>query len=126
MKEASERERYWQAHRVAWQSSGLSQRAYCQREGLSFSAFGYWRSRGKAMAQAPLPAFVPVLIEAPAMKVEEAAGVGVSSRFPAPICSGHGTGVEVRLAHGRTIVVAENFDESVLARVIRVVEQVPC
>jgi hypothetical protein len=125
MKEEGERERYWQAHRVAWQSSGLSQRAYCQREGLSFSAFGYWRSRVKAMGQAPLPAFMPVLIEAPAVKAEEAEGA-VGSGSPAPISPGLGAGVEIRLKSGRTIVVAEHFDEVVLARVIRVVEQVPC
>jgi hypothetical protein len=124
MKEEGERERYWQAHRVAWQSSGLSQRAYCQREGLSFSAFGYWRGRVKAMGQATLPAFVPVLIEAPAL-VEEAE-VAAGSGTPAPISPGHGAGVEIRLKSGRTIVVAEHFDEAVLARVIRVVEQVPC
>jgi transposase len=124
MKEEGERERYWKAHWAAWQSSGLSQRGYCQQQGLSYSAFGYWRGRLKAMASMPTT-FVPVLIEGPSVTVE-AAEVVVGSGSPAPICSGLGTGVEVRLAHGRTIVVAENFDESVLARVIRVVEQVPC
>lgn len=125
MKEESERERYWQAHRVAWQSSGLSQRAYCQREGLSFSAFGYWRSRVKARVEARLPAFVPVLIEAPAVKAEAAEGV-VGSGAPEPISPGLGTGVEIRLKSGRTIVVSEHFDEALLARVIRIVEQAPC
>ena len=28
-----------------WQPSGLSQRAYCAREGLKFSTFDYWRRR---------------------------------------------------------------------------------
>ncbi|WP_052808354.1 IS66 family insertion sequence element accessory protein TnpA [Methyloterricola oryzae] len=125
MKKEGERERYWQAHRIAWQSSGLSQRAYCQREGLSFSAFGYWRSRVKARVEASLPAFVPVLIEEPAVKAEEAERVA-GSESPALISPGFGTGVEIRLKSGRTIVVSEHFDEAVLARVIRVVEQVPC
>jgi hypothetical protein len=125
MKEESERERYWQAHRMAWQSSGLSQRAYCQREGLSFSAFGYWRSRMNATPATPAATFVPLLIEAPAVKAEEAE-VAVGSGSPAPISPGLGAGVEVRLKSDRTIVVAENFDEAVLAKVIRVVEQVPC
>lgn len=33
----------WAAHVAAWQSSGLSQSAYCRRQGLSLASFGYWR-----------------------------------------------------------------------------------
>ena len=36
---------YWTQHRHAWQSSGLTQRTYCNREGLSFPAFAYWCKR---------------------------------------------------------------------------------
>lgn len=34
---------YWRQHFTRWQSSGLSQRAYCAREGLALSTFDYWR-----------------------------------------------------------------------------------
>jgi hypothetical protein len=125
MKEEGERERYWQSHRIAWHSSGLNQRAYCQREGLSFSAFGYWRSRMNATPTTLAATFVPVLIEAPAVKAEEAE-VEVGSGSPAPISPGLGAGVEIRLKSDLSIVVAEHFVEAVLARVIRVVEQLPC
>ena len=27
---------YWSQHRQAWQASGLTRQAYCEREGLSF------------------------------------------------------------------------------------------
>jgi transposase-like protein len=33
----------WAGHVAAWQSSGLSQSAYCRRQGLSLASFGYWR-----------------------------------------------------------------------------------
>ena len=36
------------------------------------------------------------------------------------------TGIELRLSAGRTIVIARGFDETELARVIRVLEQMPC
>jgi len=34
---------YWAEHESRWQGSGLSQRNYCQREGLSHSSFDRWR-----------------------------------------------------------------------------------
>jgi hypothetical protein len=39
---------YWVQHHQSWQASGLSQVAYCQREGLSFSSFDHWRRRARA------------------------------------------------------------------------------
>ncbi len=115
-----ERLAFWRRHWAAWQSSGLSQRAYCQQQGVSFSAFGYWRSRVKDRATSPAPVFVPVRVEALA---REASGVTAK---PTPIHATPGNGVEIRLAHGRTIHVRPGFDEALLARVIRVIEQVPC
>ena len=41
----TEKRHYWQQHIDAWQRSGLSQKAYCQREALAVSNFGYWRRR---------------------------------------------------------------------------------
>lgn len=35
----------WQAHIEAWQQSNQTQKAYCQSEGISLAAFGYWRKR---------------------------------------------------------------------------------
>jgi len=35
----------WQARFAAWAASGLTQRAFCAREGLSLSTFDYWRRR---------------------------------------------------------------------------------
>ena len=121
----SERVGFWSAHWAAWQSSGLSQRAYCHQHGLSYSAFGYWRIRVRTAAIMPSPAFVPVLVEAPAAKAEEAGAADKPATVVA-IHSGRGPCVEIRLAHGRAIVVDGDFDEALLARVIRVVEQAPC
>ena len=34
---------YWKGHIKGWQSSGLSQRLYCDREGLALSSFDRWQ-----------------------------------------------------------------------------------
>lgn len=120
MSETPERVAFWRGHWEAWAASGISQRAYCARHGLSYAAFGYWRNRVKVRVTPPAPAFVPVLIEpAPGATADPAPGLS-----PTPLHAG--PGVEIRLAHGRTIVVAAAFDDAVLARVIRVLEQLPC
>jgi len=38
---------YWQQHMDAWQASDLTQPVYCQQQGISLAAFGYWRTRLK-------------------------------------------------------------------------------
>lgn len=108
MKSSEERVAFWRGHWHAWAESGLSQRAYCARHGLSYAAFGYWRNRVHETPAAPAPAFVPVVIEPPEAAVP---------RSPAG-----GTGLEIRLPHGRTVVVAPDFDEALLVRVIQVLE----
>jgi len=34
---------YWTEHHQAWEASGVTQRVYCQREGLSLATFHYSR-----------------------------------------------------------------------------------
>ena len=122
MKAAEDRVAFWRGHWHVWGESGLSQRVYFARAGLSYPAFGYWRNRVKVPeipATAAAPAFVPVVVECP-----EATPVGSKVKVPtAPEGDG---GIDIRVAHGRTIRVAADFNEALLARVIRVLEQVPC
>lgn len=116
MSETEERLVFWHGHWEGWAASGLSQRAYCARHGLSYSAFGYWRNRVKAEPAAPTLAFVPVIAEPPAG----------AAAVPAPEPAVPEVGIEIRLAYGRTLVVAAGFDEAVLVRVIRVLERLAC
>lgn len=44
--------RYWREHMKGWQASGMSQRGYCQREGLALSSFDHWRRRLKQIGVA--------------------------------------------------------------------------
>jgi hypothetical protein len=41
----TEKRSHWQRHIDAWQGSELTQKAYCESQGLSVATFGYWRKR---------------------------------------------------------------------------------
>ena len=79
--QAGKRQR-WQGHISAWQSSGLSQAKYCERHGLSYSTFLYWRSQLKnALLDSQSISFVPVSVKTPsyssALSIELDSGVCV-------------------------------------------------
>jgi hypothetical protein len=63
----SQKQKVWQQHIQAWQSSTLSQAAYCNKHQLSLASFGYWRKRLKL--EAP-PQIIPVVREAPVVGVQ--------------------------------------------------------
>jgi hypothetical protein len=56
--------KFWQDHITAWQSSGLSQVAYCKQHEIKLHNFTYWRNRlspakapsAKLMKLATMPA----------------------------------------------------------------------
>ncbi len=55
----------WQQHMAAWQSSGLSQAAYCRKHDLNPRYFSVWKRKllapsGKETDNAPLAEFVSV------------------------------------------------------------------
>jgi hypothetical protein len=37
------KEEYWSKHITQWQSSGLTQKSFCQQKNLKLSTFVYWR-----------------------------------------------------------------------------------
>ena len=38
---------FWRSHFEVWKLSGLTQREYCERHGLSLKSFGNWRGQLK-------------------------------------------------------------------------------
>jgi hypothetical protein len=77
------REQFWRDTVAAWRSSGVSVREFCDRRGLTRTAFDYWRKelRRRDDERSPRPAspaFVPVTVLA-------AAALAVEVRCP----SGH-------------------------------------
>ena len=65
----SSREQHWSKHVASWQSSGLSQNAYCRDHHLKISRFGYWKrklidpdAQQHAQSASQTPAFVPLAV----------------------------------------------------------------
>lgn len=56
------RRRFWEHHIERWQSSGLSQAAYCRKHQLSAHRFYYWRRR--LLASQERVSFLPVALSA--------------------------------------------------------------
>jgi hypothetical protein len=70
------RERFWRDAVSAWQASGLAVRDFCDRRGITRTAFDYWRKelrrRDDERSVGPsAPTFVPVTVLAtPCLAVE--------------------------------------------------------
>jgi hypothetical protein len=79
----------WQGRIDGWLASGMTQTDYCQQQGISLYAFGYWRSRlnkvNKLKKEKPLEiksSFVPLKIEpaiAPHIKSPDVLEIEINS-----------------------------------------------
>lgn len=55
------KEKYWKKHFKEWEKSGKIKSEYCKQAGISYYAFGYWRTKLKAKSsrvpfvQIPIP-----------------------------------------------------------------------
>lgn len=132
----SKRQIYWEEAMRRWRNSGQSVREFCRNEGVRESAFYFWRrelaqrsqrtdavNRSRPQANplttasrspkrtparhSSIPSFLPVRV------VEDAAAEATS-------------GVEIILAHGRTVRVRSGFNRQTLADVLAVLEVRPC
>ena len=84
--------------------SGQSVAAFCRERGLPNAYFFYWKKR---LRQAATPQFVAVQI---------------ANAKQAPARAALSTTIEVRLSHGRGLVVAPNFDADHLRALLAVLE----
>lgn len=51
MKMQSQHHQIWQDHIKAWEKSGLSQKVYCNEQGIKLATFGLWRKRLRTLEQ---------------------------------------------------------------------------
>lgn len=111
--------RRWSAEQAqlviaAAEASGLSKRAFAQREGLDPQRLTRWEGQlGGLRASRPSVAFEEIRLDAGGVnrRVEERASV-------APF--------EVVLRGGRVVRVAASFEEGALLRLVRALERVAC
>ena len=102
----------WAERIKSWKASGLTQLAFCQREGIGYDNFKRWRYRidGDAVQRRGRGAtLVPLEV------------VATSAKQPVECRS-----MEVRLNGDRRIVVGADFDEAALHRLIGALERLAC
>ncbi len=58
----SKNQSYWQKQIKSWKGSGLSQREYCRRSGISASTFSYWHRKLQKQKKVELPQFYPLTL----------------------------------------------------------------
>jgi transposase len=111
-----DREQFWRDHVAGWKSSGLSLRLYSEHHGLKAGTLGYWNSRLKAQAAAPLTSsagsetvatFLAVHVAEPAVSVSEP----------------RDDRIELVLKGGSVLRVGRGFDAMTLDRLLDVVER---
>src|SRR5229473_5565969 len=93
-----QKEQQWRRWLKEWQASGLSVRAFCERQRLSEPSFYAWR-RELAKRDAQRPAFVPVHV--------------VAEGDP-------GAALELVVASGRRVRVPAGFDAATLRQLLAV------
>lgn len=103
----SETERYWRSLIAEQEESGTSIAAWCRKHDVRAQTMYWWRSELRRRAQmAGEPAFVPVEVISLAAEPRES---------------------EVRvIAGGREVIVGRGVDEELLARVVLLLERLPC
>src|SRR4051812_26527036 len=101
------RERLWRKRLARWKASGLKVRDFCEREGVTPTAFAHWRKEisgrdARAVAAAE-PTFVPVRITAQAATapLEVVLPSGLAVRVPLGFDPAHLRAVVAAL-EGRT------------------------
>jgi hypothetical protein len=109
---------FWKRHLEGWRASGQTQQVYCREHGVSFKTFARYRDligrEGKAQAAATL---IPVSVK-PAVVVKKSPANAARAVSATPI--------EVRLRNACSILIAGDVDESRLARLVRLLETLPC
>jgi transposase-like protein len=141
-----QRQKYWDGVVRRYREGGQSVRAFCLAEGLRESAFYFWRRKlarrsppSGAVGQ-PRPEASPLAPAGPSAKRRSpprhrpASFLPVRVVAPASACLASGRpaatetacGVEIVLAHGRSVRVSAGFDRQTLVDVLAVLEGRPC
>jgi hypothetical protein len=100
------REQYWQQQIDTWQSSGLSQNAYCREHGLRPNQLSYWKRK----------------LAKPIVNHKPAAGEQASAFVPLHISHNAvtGNGLHLRLPNGCELSGIETQHLSIVTRLIAV------
>ena len=99
------REAFWRTTISDRMQSGLSIRAFCEREGLSEPAYHYWRRE---------------------LKNRDAENTTAASFLPVEVQLSSATPIEIVFSHGTTVRVGNGCDRTTLETVLAALEQRAC
>ena len=132
----SERQVYWEEAMRRWRESGQSVREFCRNEGVRESAFYFWRrelaqrSQSTDAANGSRPPVSPLTTASHSPKRASSRHRSIPSFLPVRVvedaAAEAASGVEIILAHGRTVRVRSGFDRQTLVDVLAVLEVRPC
>jgi hypothetical protein len=100
----TDKQTLWTKRIADWQSSGLSQGAFCEQHGLTYTTFVYWRGRLK--------------------KLEVRDDASTVNFFPVRLKKDSQHSLTLKINGRHSIEIDTNFDSDLLTRVIQVVEQI--
>ncbi len=100
-----DKEAHWQYHIEQWQLSDLTQAVYCQQQGLSLAAMGYWRTRLKKLQAIADRPEVPV-------------------RFVPVQLTSMNSSLTLRTQQGLSLDLSSGFDPALLKEVLQVLVMV--
>jgi len=75
---------YWRGEVQQWQNSGLTQKEYCNKEGLSLERFGTWKRRFDREGQGHAGALVAVpskIVSSALLERRQGLGLAVGERY---------------------------------------------
>ena len=132
----SERQVYWEEVLRRWRESGQSVREFCRNEGVRESAFYFWRrelarrSQSTDAVRGSRPPLSPLTTASRSPKRASSQHRSIPSFLPVQLVEDAAAeatnGVEIVLAHARTVRVRSGFDRQTLADVLAVLEVRPC
>lgn len=98
---------YWKEHSESWRESDLSQKAYCEREGISYRSFIYQHNR--------------------LMNRSKKAPVHFIEAKPAPaVINNQVSGLQLILPNGIRIVISADINPALLQTVLSVAGAFQC
>ena len=100
----TDKQTLWSKRIADWQSSGLSQGAFCEQRGLTYTTFVYWRGRLK--------------------NLEVRDDTTPVNFFPVRLKQDSQHSLTLKINGRHSIEIDTNFDSDLLTRVIQAVEQV--
>lgn len=117
---SAQREAYWVGTVQAWRYSGLSGKAYCKRQGLSYWTFRWWKRELGRRGKRPDPG------SGQGSPVEEPCDPSQVPFLPITVVSTSRAVLMLSVSDRYRVEIPRGFDSETLERVLSILEQRAC